>query len=92
MQGQAILPPPPPLSRQPRVIVFASSAQEAVDYANPLRTALWAEHRLAVLLPTGVCAPGCVCGVCWGGGGAVCRGDDVMQREGGAGAVLCGVR
>lgn len=34
-----------------RVMLFTNSAEEAVAAADPLRTALWTEHRLAVLLP-----------------------------------------
>lgn len=37
----------------PRVIVFAESEEAAVAAADPLRGGLWAQHRLAVLLPHG---------------------------------------
>lgn len=37
----------------PRVIVFTDSEEAAVAASNPLRTALWGEHKLAVLLPHG---------------------------------------
>lgn len=37
----------------PRVMVFAGSEAEAIGAADPLRTALWGQHRLAVLLPHG---------------------------------------
>jgi len=42
-----------------RAMVFASSAEEAVKVVEPLRTALWTEHRIAMLLPPGApTAPG----------------------------------
>ena len=37
----------------PRVIVFASNEQAAAAAADPLRTALWGQHTLSVLLPHG---------------------------------------
>jgi len=37
----------------PRAMVFASSDEEARAIADPLRTSLWGQHRLSVLLPTG---------------------------------------
>jgi superfamily II DNA/RNA helicase len=33
--------------------VFANTEEEAVAVADPLRTALWTEHQLSVLLPSG---------------------------------------
>ncbi|KAI8466641.1 MAG: P-loop containing nucleoside triphosphate hydrolase protein [Monoraphidium minutum] len=36
-----------------RVIVFAASDEAARTAADPLRTALWTEHQLSVLLPSG---------------------------------------
>lgn len=44
-------PAPPP--SVPQVIVFASSDAAARAAADPLRTALWSEHQLSVLLPSG---------------------------------------
>jgi hypothetical protein len=35
------------------VIVFAASDDAARAAADPLRTTLWNEHRLSVLLPSG---------------------------------------
>jgi hypothetical protein len=50
-------PPPPPPGTPPsphsQVIVFASSDAAARAAADPLRTALWSEHQLSVLLPSG---------------------------------------
>jgi superfamily II DNA/RNA helicase len=40
---------PPP----PRVVVFARSEREAKRAAEPLRAALWQQHALSVLLPSG---------------------------------------
>ena len=37
----------------PRVMVFASSDEQARQIADPLRTSLWGQHKLSVLLPTG---------------------------------------
>lgn len=34
-----------------RVMLFTNTPEEAAAVADPLRTALWTEHRLAVLLP-----------------------------------------
>lgn len=36
-----------------RAILFAGSEDHARQLAEPLRKVLWAEHRLAVLLPSG---------------------------------------
>lgn len=36
-----------------QVIVFAASDAAARAAADPLRTALWSEHQLSVLLPSG---------------------------------------
>ncbi|GAB4823402.1 hypothetical protein N2152v2_010448 [Parachlorella kessleri] len=37
-----------------RVMVFASSEDQAQALADPLRTVLWGDHKLSVLLPSGV--------------------------------------
>ncbi len=36
-----------------RVMVFAAGADQAQRLAGPLRTVLWGEHKIAVLLPQG---------------------------------------
>lgn len=38
----------------PRVMVFAENEEAAVAAAEPLRAALWGDHKLAVLLPHGL--------------------------------------
>lgn len=37
----------------PRVITFVNDTDEASALANPLRNALWDEHKVGLLLPDG---------------------------------------
>lgn len=37
----------------PRVITFVNDTEEATKLANPLRNALWEEHKIGLLLPDG---------------------------------------
>ncbi len=45
-----------------RVMLFVNTPAEAAAVADPLRSSLWSDHRMAVLVPPGACA--CVLAVC----------------------------